>query len=384
MSAIVIDTECSGALRNNAHPFDRRNYVVALGCYNPNTNSSLHYYDNDDDVSTHIRNHIPAIQKDSLVVGFNLKFDLHWLRRYGITLLDHKLWDCQLAEFILSNQRTHYPSLNIALSRYNLPAKKDILQKYLDEGKDVNEIPKDELLEYLQHDLESTYQLFLRQQEDINKQYRRIFSIQCVDLHVLQEMEWNGMKYDFEKSAELSNSSRGKEKELIKKLNDLVNVQYINWNSGDHVSTVLYGGELDIEARVPVGVYKTGTKAGQPRFKVEHHKHPLPRLVEPLKGSELKKEGYWSTAEPILTELKAKGVAGKIVKLLLELSKLDKERSTYFDGIPKKAAYFGWNDSMIHGQINQCVAVTGRTSSSNPNLQNIPENGRECFVSRYS
>ena len=157
MNTLVFDTECCGALRNNAHPFDRRNRLVAIGSLCSSGSTDLRYFSTDGVVGHDIRNHpVASAEKDCTIVGFNLRFDLHWIRRYGVNLLNHKLWDCQLAEFIIDNQRNRYPSLNGTLQKYGLPAKKDILKSYIDRGIDVDAIPKDELLEYLKQDLEST------------------------------------------------------------------------------------------------------------------------------------------------------------------------------------------------------------------------------------
>lgn len=86
----------------------------------------------------------------------------------------------------------------------------------------------------------------------------------------------------------------------------------------------------------------------------------------------------------MLKGLKAKGKAKQIIDASLRLSELSKLRGTYYEGIPNKFEEYGWEDNLVHGQLNQCVAVTGRLSSSNPNLQNNPSESKECFVSRYA
>jgi DNA polymerase-1 len=381
MSVLVIDTECSGALRNKANPFDRRNKLVAIGYFN-GTNVTIHYLRNSDASEILPTDFYNQCKQANIIVGFNLKFDLHWLRRYGLDLRGKKLWDCQLAEFILSNQKDAYPSLDASLQARGLPLKLNTLSQYLDSNVDVDCIPEEELLGYLKGDLTSTYQLYVTQKSLI-KPYESLFRLQCSDLEVLADMEYNGMKYNLAKSKELSDASDAREAVLLSNLNNLCNCNYINWGSNDHVSAVLYGGRIVIEKRVPVGVYRTGNKAGSPRFKIEEVEYPFPRLVDPLKGSALKKEGFFSVGEDVLSELKATGTARKIITNLQQLAKIRKERNTYFDGIPKKMAELECTE-YVHGQINQCVVVTGRTSSSKPNLQNIPEGGRECFESRFS
>jgi DNA polymerase I-like protein with 3'-5' exonuclease and polymerase domains len=204
------------------------------------------------------------------------------------------------------------------------------------------------------------------------------------DLKVLQEMEWNGIKYDLEKSIRLGEGLKAEETEITNRLSQLVTAPFdINWNSGDHLSAILYGGTVTYVVKEPLGVYKTGAKAGQPRYRNLPTEHTFQRLVEPLKGSELAKEGYWSTAEDVLKELHPTGIAKEIIESIQKQTKINKLRTTYYEGIPKRFEEFGWDDGCVHGQLNQCVARTGRLSSSNPNLQNNDKNVKECFISRY-
>ena len=64
-----------------------------------------------------------------LVVGFHLKFDLAWLKRYGINTTTLSVWDGQLAEFLISNQSNSYPDLDSSCLKYNLPGKSHIVEK---------------------------------------------------------------------------------------------------------------------------------------------------------------------------------------------------------------------------------------------------------------
>lgn len=97
-----------------------------------------------------------------IVVGFNIKFDLSWLKKIGIDVFNIKqVWDCQIAEFLLESQRNPYPSLAKTCEKYNLPAKIDIIERdYWDKCIDTDEIPKDILLEYNKHDVILTEQVF--------------------------------------------------------------------------------------------------------------------------------------------------------------------------------------------------------------------------------
>jgi DNA polymerase I-like protein with 3'-5' exonuclease and polymerase domains len=133
-----------------------------------------------------------------LVVGFNLKFDLHWSRRVGCPM-PKQIWDVQLAEFILSGQTIRYPSLEGVAQSYGLGGKESVIEReYWDKGIDTDNIPPDVLSRYCKRDIELTYQIYLKQKERFaeNPKLLRLFKLQCEDLLVLLEMEANGQVYD--------------------------------------------------------------------------------------------------------------------------------------------------------------------------------------------
>ena len=79
-----------------------------------------------------------------LIVGFNFKFDYHWLHNNGVDLRGKRIWDCQSAHYILTNQSHIFPSLNDVLSHYGLPLKLDIVKtEYWDRGITTSDIPWD-------------------------------------------------------------------------------------------------------------------------------------------------------------------------------------------------------------------------------------------------
>jgi len=73
----------------------------------------------------------------------------------------------------------------------------------------------------------------------------------------------------------------------------------------------------------------------------------------------------------------------ELISGILKIRGLSKQYGTYFKGIPDKATESYWKDGMVYGQFNQCVATTGRLSSSGPNMQNIPESALTMFTSRF-
>src|SRR5579859_2840037 len=172
MKILTLDTETTGATNDTkGNPFTESNRLCYVGCLFGND-----YYDFDIEYShrpfgeslERIRN---LIRSCDLIVGFNLKFDFHWLRRYGITEFeDKKAWDCQAVEFILSRQRQSFPSLQNCLVQRGLPGKLDVVRvEYWEKGIDTDNVPEQILREYLGTDVHGNLQLYLRQVEEVRK-----------------------------------------------------------------------------------------------------------------------------------------------------------------------------------------------------------------------
>ncbi len=158
---------------------------------------------------------------------------------------------------------------------------------------------------------------------------------------------------------------------------------WLNLNSNHHLSAFLYGGSITETVKEHVGFYKTGLKAGQPKFKNVQIIHTLPRKFTPLPGTEMQAEGVYKTSEDVLRKLKGPKKDLEIIELLLKLSKLEKLVSTYFRGLPALNEKMGWPPGKLHGQFNQTLAVSGRLSSSKPNQQNFASEMQNIFISEY-
>ena len=371
-NTVTFDFETSTFATGN--PFSRRNKAVCLSL-KLQDNPATCLYEDLDKVS---------ILPGSLLIGFNLKFDLHWLKRCGISYEGCKVWCCQLAEFILERQTNPYPSLAKAAIKYGLPAKLDVVKtEYWDKGIDTSDVPREILTEYANHDVELTYMVYLKQKEQFDKEpgLYKLFKLQCMDLLILAEMEANGLVYD----KELCNKRKDETLQEMQAIRDELNNVYpdvpINFSSGEHVSCFLYGGTIKETVKEPAGFFKTGAKAGQPKTKNIIKEHQLPAMCKPIKGSELKKEGFFSTDAKTIVKLKGP-FAKKYVSILLKLAELDKLVGTYYVGLQETNSEMDWPEGMLHGQYNQCVASTGRLSSSKPNAQNFSGKVKEIFTTR--
>lgn len=377
MNLLAFDVESTTI--NHGDPYHPDNRLVQVGFYD-GKNYTIMYKDKIDIES------IEKLLSQSYIVGANLKFDLAWMERIGIDTRKLKVYDVQIAEFLITNQTKAFPALDDLAEKYLGQHKIDAIKaNYWEKGIDTWFIPEDELTAYLKEDLRLTLEVF-KQQEVILKEQGKwnLFKLQCLDLVVLNNMEWNGLPYDREQSLKNAQNLERDIAEITANFSRYTNCPSFNPASGDHLSCLLYGGTITHEYRVPIGIYKTGIKAGQPRNKVFKEEYPQERLVEPLRGSELKKEGYWSVDEQTLSSLKPRTKEVKqLISDILRLSKLEKLKGTYYEGLPKIMDERGWQNNLLHGKFNQCVARTGRLSSSQPNLQNFPPEALSLCRSEY-
>ena len=351
---------CLGLKENNDEA------VVAFSLYKPGASV-------DDDF----------LQQYDLIIAFNAKFELGWSRRLGFDL-PKAVWCVQLAEYMLDRQKP-YPSLEETAQKYGLPSKLDIVKtEYWDKGLDTTDVPQNVLSEYCIQDVELTYAIYLIQLKQFQERpaLYRLFKLACQDLLTLHEMEWNGLPFNETLCKQRAEECEKERQTILSVLSSVYPDVPINFGSGDQLSAFLYGGVVVQTVKQPVGLFKSGERKGQVKFQNVDIEHKLPRLVEPLKNSELKKPGFYATDEGTLKKLKGP-FAKKYVTQILRLAKLDKLIGTYYEGLPKLNKTMDWNEGMLYPNYNQCVTQTGRLSSSRPNGQNISGDTADIIVSVY-
>ena len=387
MSILVIDTE--NTIFQKGNPFSRRNKCVAVALKKDDHPPECLMLEYEAPASADTLHNISALTREAnLLIGFNLKYDLHWLRRYGLEV-SSPVFCTQLAQFIIENQQRRYPSLEDSCLYWGITGKQNTIKEdYWDKGIDNTEVPWPVLHDRGTSDAELTYQLYLKQTEYLraHPKMEKLVELANIDLLVLREMEWNGLKFNVEKSRQREEQLSAEIQTIDKNLRFNLGNYNFNFNSSDHLSCILYGGTIVFRERAPyLHRYKTGVKKGTTamRSAIVEHEVTMPRLIAPIEGSELKKEGYFSTAAPVLAKLRPKQLAKRVIDFLKRRAELEQLVSTYYNGFPEKMLEMDWEPNEIHSQLNQCVAITGRLSSSGPNQQNIPPSVYELVETRY-
>src|SRR6267154_2146643 len=216
----ILDAETS--IRNKGSPFTPENKLCLVGIKTNDAYYSFKIEYDDEPYGDALRQIRDLLSESDVVIGFNLKFDLHWIKRYIPDTVFGRVWDCQLGEFILSNQGVTFPALGTSCEQRGFGSKLDrVALEYWALGIDTPGVPLDLLSKYLEQDCLLTEKLYLIQSAELVGTKRMLFKLQCEDLKILQEMEWNGMLYDFTEAARLAEDAKAKIEALSQELFDI-------------------------------------------------------------------------------------------------------------------------------------------------------------------
>ena len=318
------------------------------------------------------------------VVGQNLKFDmLYLLQKFPALgwayMKTAKLWDTMIVEYLLTAQEDSMISLDRLAVKYGLPLKPGNIKDYWDQGIDTEDIPVEELTEYLKHDVEVTHEVALAQYEEAKEQNMLpLITSQMEALRAVILMENNGLYLNGVKLMEGYKEAERDVKELHMHLQDEVRnntaasiaSSHINFNSPSQILTLYNGGSFEWSEKViRIGpdsqplLYKSGNRVGEPRMKKNKVVFPWGGLMPP--GHSLPNTTH-DTLASVHKQLKP-SVTKDIMFLILELRGLEKQLNTYWS----KYQQLRWHDGCLHHTLNQAITATGRLSSSKPNLQQV-------------
>ncbi|MGF1564666.1 MAG: DNA polymerase I [Flavobacteriales bacterium] len=281
------------------------------------------------------------------LVGQNIKYDYKMLRRYGVAL-KNRLFDTMIAHYLMDADSGHgMDQLAANYLNYKAISITELIGKKGKNQGSMADLDPADVVDYACEDADVTFRLYERFKAEMDQPHLKslFYDLELPLLRVLADMEIEGVQL------------------ATDTLNDL---------------SVRLGDDLDVlEKRI----YEL---AGE-TFNLDSPKQLGPILFEKLGiGSNVKKTktGQYSTGED---ELMKYAVDHPIVNEILSYRQLKKLKSTYVDTLPQLV---NRRTGRIHTSFSQTVASTGRLSSNNPNLQNIPirtERGREvrkAFVPR--
>ena len=304
----------------------------------------------DEEAVIHILNHFKDLFNDEskIWIGQNIKYDMLVLKWYGIEIKG-KLFDTMLAHYVIESEGRRNMDLLSAQYLGYLPVSiTELIGKKGKTQATMRDVEVEKVKEYAVEDADITRQLknvftpYLKE-----KQVEKVFNeVEIPLVKVLADMEFEGVRVD---------------------------MNFLN----------VYSKELETEAaRCEQSVFdQAGIK-----FNLASPKQLGEVLFEKLqldKGKKTK-SGQHSTGEDVLLKLAKEN---PIVEDILNFRELTKLKSTYVDALPQ---LINKRTQRVHTCYGQAIAVTGRLSSNNPNLQNIPirtERGREirkAFIPRDS
>ena len=274
-----------------------------------------------------------------LKVGQNIKYDLEVLQNYEVALAG-KMFDTMIAHYVIQPELHHGMDYlaEIYLNYKTIHIDELIGPKGKNQG-NMRDVPPSQVYEYACEDADVTLKLKNKLEPELKKvgAEELFFNIEMPLIPVLANIEMNGVKLDTTALKETSNIFSERMKEIEKKIYALAGEQF-NISSPKQVGDILFG-------RMQITDKPKKTKTGQ-----------------------------YITSEDVLQSLRGKS---EIVKEILDYRGLKKLLGTYVDALP---LLINKRTGKIHTSFNQTITATGRLSSSNPNLQNIPirdDDGKE-------
>ena len=271
-----------------------------------------------------------------LKIGQNLKYDLEVLRNYNIRL-QGSMWDTMIAHYLIQPELRHNMDFMAeAYLGYKTIHIDELIGPRGKNQRSMRDLSPTLVYEYACEDADITLQL----KEKLEPELKRLdceklfYEIEMPLMPVLAEMEINGVLLDTESLRQTSKDLTARMNEIEAHIYELAGEQF-NISSPKQVGDILF-------AKM--------------------------KIIEKPKKT---KTGQFVTSEEVLTQLSGKH---KIVAEILAFRGLKKLLSTYIDNLP---LLINKRTGHIHTSFNQCVTATGRLSSSDPNLQNIPVRGED-------
>ncbi len=342
-ASVCFDTETTGLDALNAELVGIAfSYEIGKGFYIP-------FPENQEEAKVLIDKLIPFFENESIEkIGQNLKYDLKILSNYGVSVKG-KLFDTMIAHYLINpDMRHNMDILSETYLKYAPKSIEDLIGKKGKNQKSMRDVSIEEVKEYAVEDADVTYQLAQHFSPILDKaETKKLFEeIEIPLIPVLATMEVEGINLDEDFLKKMSVEMAKESSALEQKIYETAGEKF-NLASPKQLGDVLFD-KLKIG-----GAKQKKTKTGQ-----------------------------YATGEEVLSYL---ANDNPIVKDILEWRQMVKLQSTYIDALPNQVDK---KTGRVHTDYMQTVAATGRLSSNNPNLQNIPirtERGRQirkAFIPR--
>ncbi len=280
-----------------------------------------------------------------LKIGQNIKYDITVLRKYGVEMKG-ELFDCMIAHYLLQPELRHNMDyMAEAYLNYKTIHIDELIGHKGKSQKSMRDLSPIEVYEYACEDADITLKLYHILEPKLKELniFNLFKDIEMPLINVLVEMEMNGVILD---TSSLTETSRILQQRILEKERKI----YEEAGTSFNIASPKQVGEILFD-RLKISDKAKKTKTGQ-----------------------------YVTSEEALTQLKHRA---PIVENILAYRGLRKLLSTYVEALPK---LINKHTGHIHTSFNQAITATGRLSSSDPNLQNIPVKGedgkelRRCFI----
>lgn len=288
----------------------------------------------------------PLYENEEIVkVGQNIKYDMEVLRNYGIELKG-PMFDTMIAHYVLQPELRHNMDYMAEVYlNYQTIHIEELIGERGKNQKNMRDLSPTDIYEYACEDADITLQLKNALEPKLKEAgvADLFYQMEMPLVNVLAEMEMNGVRIDTEALKETSENFTKRMLDLEHQIHELAGESF-NVSSPKQVGDILFG-------KLQIAEKPKKTKTGQ-----------------------------FVTSEE---ELQKYAAGNEIVTLILDYRGLKKLLGTYVDALPK---LINPRTGHIHTSFNQTVTATGRLSSSDPNLQNIPVRGedgkeiRKCFI----
>lgn len=277
----------------------------------------------------------PTIDK----IGQNLKYDMAIMANYGVHIVGN-VWDTMLMHYVLEPEKRHnLDYMSESYLRYAPVAIETLIGKKGKNQLSMRDIALEKIAEYATEDADVTFQLYEYFDPQLQGEQRTLYTdIEAPLVRVLTDMEQAGVRIDVPFLEEYKSVLQTEIAAFEKSIFDAAGVRF-NLNSPAQVGDVLFE-----------------------------------KLQIPYRWKLTSKNKQYSTDEEKLTELADEH---PIIQDILTYRQLAKLQSTYVEALP---ALVNSKTGRVHSSFNQALTATGRLSSQNPNLQNIPirsERGKE-------